>query len=188
MKKNKIILSILSLLLGSSAFAGQSYVIPKEYENVYKSIESKSALVISNTTPNLSATSKTVAGVNVRYRCVRVDKIPCRNGQASATAAITDILLLDENDQLLNLYGHEVFVEDRGNQWAVCAGATGGYSWDTSAMSSTMDADGNVQLTYTYVPNTFNRKYHFFMSSSGATINTGSGKSHLLVDVQQKCR
>jgi hypothetical protein len=132
----------------------------------------------------MSTTTKTLAGQSVRYRCTRVDKVPCRGASPSITLSVADTVLLDPNDQLLTMYGFEVFSESaNANQWNVCGAAVGGYSWDDSYIS-TQNVTNNTVLTHTYIPNKFNQEYIFFTNAG----NNGSAKSHMVIDIQQKCK
>jgi hypothetical protein len=168
----------------SLALSAGVYIVPKEYDNTYNSIKSKAVGLIYNGLSTLSSTTKNFAGKNVRYRCMVIDKIQCRAATPTVSASVSDVSLIEpEHDQLLPVYGYEVFVEDGGNKWRICGAAAGGFTWDTSEMTSQTNSDGSKTVNYKYVPNTHNKNYLFFTDQS----NKGSDKSFMTIDIQQKC-
>lgn len=186
--KSKTIKKVIFGLLAVTTVIlnGAEYIVPPEYDNTVMGVESRTLGLIHNGLTTLSATSKTLGGQTVRFKCFPITKINCRGATAIASAVVSEVSLKEptRNELVIN-YGTDTLVEDAGANWRVCGAAVGGITWDTSEMNSSTDAvTGETTITYNYVPNTTQEIYYFFTNNA----NIGGTSSFMVLDVKQTCR
>lgn len=182
--KNKIILSIFA---SATVSFSAEYIIPPDYDNIVASVESATPVLISNTSPSFSSTTRVIGGRTVRYRCTTIPKISCRGTTPQAILNTSEISLRDAtSNQLVNIYANDAFSESSGTNWNVCGAALGGVQYDTSTVSATTDASTKVTtVSHTFIPNDNQETYWFFTNYTG---NTGGNNSFMVIETKQICR
>ncbi len=179
----KILLS--SILSSATLFAGV-YLVPQEYDNMVNSTRSESFGVISQSTANMSGNSYVLGGTAVNFRCLRVSKINCTAATPQINANISETSLKrPSTEELLLTFQTDLRIEEdtATNEWLLCGGAYGGQVWDDSSLSSTDDGSGNIELTYSYTPNSKSEEYWYFTNVANA-----SNQSYLSVTYNQVCQ
>ena len=184
----------------------QVFIVPREIDNSVLSEASLSDVVITNSTPTVSAFStisspRYMTGQMVNFRCILVPKerkcIPNMEPDGvtpidpipNVTVISSALFHPSAGGGLVNLYEVEAIVESNDiDNWRVCAGATGGLTWDKSEITSTADAVGNVTVTNLYEPNTIKEIYRYFIANSNDPNIIGRLDSYIKIRVTQTCR
>jgi len=174
-----------TVLSGIVLFAGE-YIVPKEYDNTYNSIKSQSYGLIHNRLTTLSSTTRSIGGKSgLHYRCIVVPKIQCRAAVPTMAATISDISLREPaHNKLMIPYATDLFVEDGGANWRVCAAAIGGLQWDDVTLTSQKTSTGKTKITLNYYPLKENMVYYYFTDDA----NHGSDSSYMVVEMKQVCQ
>lgn len=165
-KRRKLYVSLFSLSISVSALlflnkgsqAGV-YVLPPDYENIYRSslsdissgeISYGSPLVMRDYNGNIiSSGMQWMGGVP----CYVVPKISCQNGRtASITTSITTVYSQERSTgRLYKLNGFSVRPLDLGNTWAVCVVSNTSTTEDFFRFNiSPCYNNGGVCFTYSY--------------------------------------
>ena len=173
----KVIALALAALFTMS-FA-ETYIVPKQYDDTYRSLETKAGVLITNHSPYLSSSSKTVLGESVKVRCEKIDVMPCRVGTAHLELALGGLSLFTSAGESVPKYTHELFGYKSGSKWMVCGDAAGGVTWDTAYMYK---SGNKIKLSYT--PNDHQKNFKFFTSS----VDHGDNSSFMYISVQQVCQ
>jgi hypothetical protein len=175
---------LIAVFVCYGSVAAGTYIVPKEYDNVYNSNKSKKFALISNKLTTLSSATKTLAGKDVHYRCVSVSKIDCRAATPDVTAVVSDVVLMKPgSDEIVPIYATDLLVEDAGNSWRICGAAIGAIVWDDAKLHETKTKTGK-KITLTYKPLVNNETYRFFTDDA----NRGSDKSYMTIELQQVCK
>lgn len=169
------------IIIGSIYATAGVYMVPKEYDNLYASINSQTKTIISNHSSAWSHRAYRIGGRDLHYRCEYVPKQDCRGAKPSIHLSLRDISLRDDvTNRIVPIYARDARAEDAGAYWRVCAAAVGGLSWDDTNIQ--YDKNGN-KITYTYNHDKKGKFFYFFTNDA----NRGSDESYITVAATQSC-
>jgi len=194
----KKIIYLACIFLPALLISG-TYVVPAEYDNLRESSKSPDYGVITNAS-TMSTNTYTMGGLGgLKYRCLPpIPKISCRGSNAIIIPALSDIGLKDNaTGETVPVFSYDLRLEDdvAGNTWRLCAAAYGGFTADTSTLSSSTVA-GVTTIKYTYVPNNQEKFYHFFTNANtkaappapSLPYSIGHANSFIAISWRQTCR
>jgi len=177
----KIIIASLGIL--GFGYAGSTYVVPAEYDNLRESVKSTGYFVVTNTSGHYSSRTFKIGGKNLRYRCMSVPKITCRARTPQIYATISEVSGKAGGNKSVPIYSYDYRIIDRGTNWDVCTAAYGGVLWDESKINST-SSGGKTTITHTYVPNKFGDFFWFLTNDA----SHGDNASYISIKHKQVCR
>lgn len=131
MRTFKALQSLFAITCYFTAAFGADYIVPTEYDNMQQSVKSNGYITISNSTPGTSTISKQILNSpssTLKYKCVSIPKITCRNATTYINAQVSEIRLFSSgtySGQPMMITGSDMYVEDATTQWKVCGAATG---------------------------------------------------------------